>query len=551
MKTFFSAMLFLAFLVSMSSQSIDKKLWQDDIRFLQYTIHTKYANLFYNVTAQQFDSSIEKLIEKIPMMEDFEFYAGIGKIMAMFRIGHTQAGYLFQNLLDKTGEKLFPAIPIEFYMFSDGFYIKSAAIKYQELVGAKIIQIGDLPISQALERIRPFVNYENEFGFLANAPFYLRFPKLIYVAGISNNKDKLKVKYEKSGQVKETWIDHDNSNLVFKTTGLEAISGWTDASDQSKTPIPIWKQHGDQYRNCVYLPETKTYYIRHSVTLNDKNQTLVKFFDEAYDFVEKNDVEKIVLDVRMNGGGNNQLIKPIITGIIQLKKINQKGKFFCIIGRRTFSACQNLVNELERYTEVIFVGEPTSENVNFYGDTKTETMPNSKIQVFCSWLWWQNSDPRDLRKYTSPHLSVDLSFNDYADNVDPVMKVIENYDIKMPFIESIKELELANKQQEATLFAQNFMKDPINKYFISRIEVEINTLGYRILNEKKPEAAKNIFKLNTILFPHSGNTYDSYAECCLLMGLRDEGNQYYRKALEAEPNYPNAEEAKKILSLNK
>ena len=43
---------------------------------------------------------------------------------------------------------------------------------------------------------------------------------------------------------------------------------------------------------------------------------------------------------------------------------------------------------------------------------------------------------------------------------DPVMKVIENYDIKMPFIESIKELELANKQQEATLFAQNFMKDP-------------------------------------------------------------------------------------------
>ena len=26
----------------------------------------------------------------------------------MFRIGHTQAGYLFQNLLDKTGEKLFP-----------------------------------------------------------------------------------------------------------------------------------------------------------------------------------------------------------------------------------------------------------------------------------------------------------------------------------------------------------------------------------------------------------------------------------------------------------
>ena len=62
-------------------------------------------------------------------------------------------------------------------------------------MGAKIIQIGDLPISQALERIRPFVNYETNLDFWLMR--LLRFSKLIYVAGISNNKDKLKVKYEK------------------------------------------------------------------------------------------------------------------------------------------------------------------------------------------------------------------------------------------------------------------------------------------------------------------------------------------------------------------
>ncbi len=252
--------------------------------------------------------------------------------------------------------------------------------------------------------------------------------------------------------------------------------------------------------------------------------------------------------MRMNGGGNNQLIKPIITGIIQLKKINKKGKFFCIIGRRTFSACQNLVNELERYTEVIFVGEPTSENVNFYGDTKTETLPNSKIQVYCSWLWWQNSDPRDFRKFTAPQLAADMSFSDYSNNIDPAMQVIENYNATMPFIESIKELELSNKQQEAILFAQNFIKDPINKYFISRMEGEINTLGYSILNERNAEAAINIFKLNTILFPGSGNTFDSLGECCLILGLKEEGIENYRKALLVEPNYPNAEEAKKIIN---
>ena len=481
-------------------------------------------------------------------MEDYQFQVAVGKIMAMFRIGHTQAGYLFQPFHTATGEKLFPSIPIEFYMFSDGFFIKSAASKFKDIVGARILQIGDYPTKEALDKLRPFVNYENEQGFIASAPFYLRFPKLVYTAGISGTQDRLKLKYEKNNQEKEILIDPDQSPIVFKATGLEVIPGWLDVSDLSKNPIPLWKQNGDKYRNRVYLPGTKTYYIRHSVTLNDKDQTLVNFFDQAYDFVEKNDVEKLVLDVRMNGGGNNQLIKPIITGIIQLKKINKKGKFFCIIGRRTFSACQNLVNELERYTEVIFVGEPTSENVNFYGDTKTETLPNSKIQVYCSWLWWQNSDPRDFRKFTAPQLAADMSFSDYSNNIDPAMQVIENYNARMPFIESIKEFELSNKQQEAILFAQNFIKDPINKYFISRIEGEINTLGYSILNERKAEAAINIFKLNTILFPGSGNTFDSLGECCLILGLKEEGINNYRKALLVEPNYANAEEAKKIIN---
>lgn len=141
-----------------------------------------------------------------------------------------------------------------------------------------------------------------------------------------------------------------------------------------------------------------------------------------------------------------------------------------------------------------------------------------------------------------------MSFSDYSNNIDPAMQVIENFNTRMPFIESIKEFELSNKQQEAILFAQNFIKDPINKYFISRIEGEINTLGYSILNERKAEAARNIFELNTILFPGSGNTYDSLGECCLILGLKEEGINNYRKALLVEPNYANAEEAKKIIN---
>jgi len=119
-----------------------------------------------------------------------------------------------------------------------------------------------------------------------------------------------------------------------------------------------------------YIPETRTLYVRHSAVINDGDNTIESLFRNVEEFIQENDVQKLVLDLHMNGGGNNYLNKSVIKTIIKSEKINQPGKFYCITGRRTFSVAQNLVNEMENYTEVIFVGEPTSENVNFYGDTK-------------------------------------------------------------------------------------------------------------------------------------------------------------------------------------
>ncbi len=550
-KTFL--ILSLCILANFSQAQLnDKQSWQEDVTFLKHTIHNKYPNLFYNVTSDEFDKAIDDLITKIPSMQDFEIKAGIGKIMAMFHIGHTQAGYLFQTqnhgYSNSENEGDFDFVPLIFYQFSDGMYVQKADSKYKDLVGAKILQIGDVSTKDALEKIRPYVNYENEQGFIANAPLYLLFPKLLYVVGISKDKVALHLKYEINQQTKDITIPVDKgATMFFGMTGLETSPNWVDASDGIKTPLPLWRQHVNEFRDMIYLPESKTVYLRHSVNLNDKEETIKQFFEKASDFIDANDVEKLVLDLRMNGGGNNQLNKPIITNIVQSKKINKKGKFFCIIGRRTFSAAQNLVNELEKYTEVTFVGEPTSENVNFYGDTKTETLPNSKMQVYCSWLWWQNSDPRDYRKATNPQVSVEMSFHDYQNNSDPVMDAILNYKEQESLREPIYSLVLANKLEDALAYSQNYMKIPAHKYDVDKVEAEINTLGYSFFNQNKLQEAKNVFELNTKLFPNSGNVHDSFGECCLKMGLNEEAKKAYEMALKVQPDYANADVAKTII----
>jgi tetratricopeptide (TPR) repeat protein len=321
-------------------------------------------------------------------------------------------------------------------------------------------------------------------------------------------------------------------------------AGWTDAKQAGN--IPLWQKEPAALRYMEYLPEGKTLYVRHSAVANQGDNTIESFFNQMADFIEKNDVEKLILDVRMNGGGNNYLNKPVISSIIRSEKINKKGKFFCILGRKTFSAAQNLVNELEKYTEVTFVGEPTSENVNFYGDTKVETLPNSKLPVHLSWLWWQNSDPRDKRKATSPQLAVDMSFNDYYNNNDPVLKTILDYDKMKPLLPTLTNLINTGKKGEALQFAMDYKKDPINKYYVDRIETDLNQEGYNHM-ESKLEVASALFEINMKLFPESPNTYDSYAESLLAMGKKQEAIKYYEMAIAKDKNGTTAQNARNVI----
>ncbi|HEX8565226.1 MAG TPA: serine hydrolase [Pyrinomonadaceae bacterium] len=78
-------------------------------------------------------------------------------------------------------------------------------------------------------------------------------------------------------------------------------------------------------------------------------------------------------------------------------------------------------------------------------------------------------------------------------------------------------------------------------------EVQINALGYALLERKRTAEAIEIFKLNVADFPNSGNTYDSLAETYLGIGEKELALKFYKKALEINPNYPNAKAATEVV----
>ena len=78
-------------------------------------------------------------------------------------------------------------------------------------------------------------------------------------------------------------------------------------------------------------------------------------------------------------------------------------------------------------------------------------------------------------------------------------------------------------------------------------EETVNQLGYQLLGGKQSSAAIEIFRLNTELHPRSGYAFDSLAEAYLNAGDKERARANYARALEVQPDYPNAKAARKVL----
>ena len=78
-------------------------------------------------------------------------------------------------------------------------------------------------------------------------------------------------------------------------------------------------------------------------------------------------------------------------------------------------------------------------------------------------------------------------------------------------------------------------------------EQSLNEVGYALLGAKKNDHAIEVFRLNTELYPKSGNTFDSLGETYLALGDRAAARQAYARALEVQPDYPNAKGARELL----
>ena len=514
--------------------------WRSDLAFLKETVHKEYPFLFKKITAVQFDSAVNQLHQDIPRLQSHEIVAGLARIVASFQYGHTDIRWT-------GGVVKFHIIPVSLYWFNDGIHVEGIHKDYAQALGAKLLKVNGVPVEEALKAVRPLLPVENEQYFKAYVLDFLCIPEALHAQKVTQTlKNAITFTLEKDGKTfDQTFPAVESFRFPRKYSLIQPNTDWVSSRDQSKTPLYL--KNLDKIYYYEYLPETKTVYVRQSQIQDDPSDPIPAFYKRVFDFIEKNEVDRLVLDVRLNGGGNNYKNKTIVKEVIK-SKINQPGKFFVIIGRRTFSACQNLVNELDNYTEAVFVGEPTSENINFYGDNRQVVLPKSKIPIFLSFAWWQDKPQWEDGPWLAPHVAVDMSYEQYRTNQDPVLDAVFSFTgsnfVRNP-IGHLEQLFNESKLDQVKSEAARMVKDPAYKFV--NFEEELNSRGYELLIRNQFQPALFVLQMNSELFPQSANAWDSLGEAYWKSEQKDKAIECYNKAINLDPNGSTGDHARNML----
>lgn len=506
--------------------------WRDDLAFLRNALITKHPEPFHHLTEAELDRQIATLSAAAPELTDAQIAVRIAAILASLGQGDGHSGVPFP----RAGFHFFP---LHFREFADGVYLTAAASEDRDFIGSSLVAVNGRPVDEVLQALETITPADNAMSRLAGKTRGLIFPGILEALGLAEGA----VTYTFRSAVGPATL----TPKPMAMTGPVEWVRWRPVSGdplyrRNVGPNPFDPFAEGDYFFFEWLADEKLLYVNFSAVANEEDETVSAFFDRVFEFADSHPVEKFVLDIRQNDGGNNGLNRPILHGMIRrADTIGRRGRLFVVTSRETFSAAQNLATLLDIHTDAIFVGEPTGGSPNHFGDAATVTLPNSGLPVRIATLRWQDSDPRDTRPWIAPDVAVDLSFADFFSGHDPVLAAIRAWKPEPALSDRIRVAVLEGGGEAAAKTIAAYRADPRNRW--TDVEAVVNRLAYQFAREKKLDSALALLLLNVDLFPDSWNVWDSLGEGYRFLGKTEQAIAAYEKALTLNPEASTAIEA--------
>ncbi len=403
--------------------------WRLDLRYLATEIRRRAYVPFRETPEAGFDAAIATLDAQVGDLSDTQVILRIECILRLLNDAHARARP------PKDREDLQRSAPIQIYLFEEGLHIVAASPGHADLPGSRVLRFGEHMPDEVLAALDPMMvrDNENDQWVRETVTPRLRQPRILHALGLIPDPDRLPLTIETpAGETREIELAAEPAERSWNfRDDKPAPDGWVFYPETLPAPLPLYLRNARSAYWFQHLAVERAVYAQVNRVQDAAAEPMAAFTERLFAFVDTHPIDKLVLDLRWNDGGNTFLSLPLLHHIVA-SPLNRRGSLFVIIGRRTFSAAQNMASFLDLHTEAIFVGEPTGSSPSFVGETWHWTLPYSGVEMNVSDLRWVGTWPGDYRIWIAPDLFTPPTFATYRKNRDPALEAILALDDHLP-----------------------------------------------------------------------------------------------------------------------
>jgi len=390
-----------------------------DLDYLIERLKAIHPNPFLDEGEARFLERVASIREDVGSMTDAGFLVAVMDLMGhRDRDGHSGAWAMAQS------GSLLHAWPIWLWDFPDGLRVVKARDPYGDLVGARLTMVGGASVEDAKATVESLVPRDNESNLRGNLPIYLTLPEVVEELGLVQPGDP--------GLTFEL-LDGSTREVTPEPLPIEAFRDWIFGEYGGDYPEalppdedgPLYQRHHDLAFWSEAIKSPAAFYVGYNQVRRTSGSQTINELANAITAAAAADPDRpIVIDLRNNGGGDNTTYAPLRQAVEEIAH-DHPGLISLITGRATFSAAGNFVTDLlvgREKAGIRLVGESPGGGLDIYGDVVVVTLPASKIVVLISADFHDKAPPGDTRLAIPPDVPVEVSWADYAEGRDPVLK---------------------------------------------------------------------------------------------------------------------------------
>ncbi len=420
---------FAQFVEAQTLKNSEVEKWRADLQFLKEQLEERHVDLYHKTSKEEFEATFNALIEQMPSLTEPEVLVKVAQLIALIGDGHTSFYAGNQK------KKWFGFYAIKFWSFSDGIYVIGADLEHKDLIGKRLVAIDKTSVEDAINLVSTTISADNPMEYQYTVPYDLNRAELLHVLKISESSKEATFKFE------------DGSSSTFKSIGLKPFRNaeWYSAHPLYKgerppsmrleflfaTPLTLPHLKERKYYWYAHLPDENAIYFQYNVCWDQKDRpTFAAVTEEMFKFMDENPVERLIIDVRQNTGGEPAIAQPLIDELSKRKEFTEEGRLFVLTGRRTFSAALTNAAHLRSKVNARVVGESPRGKPNNPSEGRDIDLKKTKIWLTVSTQFVERDNALGDADYLPVEIEVPVSFEEYQSGIDRVLEAALKAEIK-------------------------------------------------------------------------------------------------------------------------